>query len=104
MKTIEVFDPPMCCSTGVCGPEVNSELVEFSASLDWLSRHDVEIRRYNLAQQPAEFIKNETVKAALSQGGENPLPLILLDGKIVEKGRYPSREELTALSGIRIKT
>jgi len=27
MKTIEIFDPAMCCSSGVCGPSVDPKLV-----------------------------------------------------------------------------
>jgi hypothetical protein len=28
---LDVFDPAMCCSTGVCGPEVDPQLVQFAA-------------------------------------------------------------------------
>jgi len=31
---IQVLDPPRCCSTGVCGPNVDPELVRFAADLD----------------------------------------------------------------------
>jgi hypothetical protein len=34
--TLCVFDPAMCCSTGVCGPSVDPELARFAADLDWL--------------------------------------------------------------------
>ena len=33
MKTLTVFDPAMCCSTGVCGSDVDQVLVDFSALL-----------------------------------------------------------------------
>nr|QTX14232.1 Arsenical resistance operon trans-acting repressor ArsD [Klebsiella pneumoniae] len=29
MKTLTVFDPAMCCSTGVCGSDVDQVLVDF---------------------------------------------------------------------------
>lgn len=37
MKTasIEIFEPALCCSTGVCGPEVDESLVRFAADVDW---------------------------------------------------------------------
>ena len=33
MTTIEVFEPALCCNTGVCGPELDQELVDFTAAL-----------------------------------------------------------------------
>ncbi|MDH3390414.1 MAG: arsenic metallochaperone ArsD family protein, partial [Desulfobulbaceae bacterium] len=33
MSGIEIYDPPMCCPTGVCGPNVDPELVQFAADL-----------------------------------------------------------------------
>ena len=30
MKKIEIFDPAMCCSTGVCGPGVDPELLRMA--------------------------------------------------------------------------
>ena len=36
MKMLTVFDPAMCCSTGVCGSDVDQVLVNFSADVQWL--------------------------------------------------------------------
>lgn len=52
MNKVEVFDPPICCSTGVCGPSVDSALVRFSTDLHWLANQRIAVERYNLAQQP----------------------------------------------------
>lgn len=98
--TIQVFDPPMCCSTGVCGPAVDPELVRFSADLDWLRQQGVEVARYNLSQQPAAYAGNEVVKAALHQEGNDCLPLTIVDGVVVCRGRYPTRQELAGYAGI----
>jgi hypothetical protein len=62
---LEVFDPPMCCSTGVCGPGVDPALVNFTADLDWLKRQGISIERYNLSQQTQSFIDNALVSNAL---------------------------------------
>jgi hypothetical protein len=48
----QIFDPPMCCSTGLCGPGVDPALVTFSADLDWLKRQGIDVERCNLSQQP----------------------------------------------------
>jgi len=100
MTRLQVFDPPMCCSSGACGPQVDPQLPRFAADLEWLRTQGVEVERYNLAQQPRVFVESETVKQALTAEGERCLPLILLDGEIVSRGGYPSRDELAALSGV----
>jgi hypothetical protein len=100
MKTIQVFDPPMCCSTGVCGPSVDPALTRFSSDLHWLANQRMAVERYNLAQQPQAFAASEVVKAALKEYGNECLPLILLDGAILSKGCYPKREELAQLTGV----
>ncbi len=94
MKRLEVFDPAMCCSTGVCGPNVDPALTQFAADFLWVAGQGVHVERYNLAQQPQAYAANTTVRAALATDGNACLPLILVDGQIVSKGRYPAREEL----------
>jgi hypothetical protein len=89
----------MCCSTGVCGPSVDPALARFSSDLHWLANQKIAIERFNLAQQPQAFAASEVVKTALKQYGNECLPLILLDGAVVSKGRYPTREELARLIG-----
>ena len=100
MKTIEVFDPPMCCSTGVCGPVVDPTLPRFVADLHWLANQGVRVSRFNLAQEPQAFAANESVKAALTQEGNDCLPLILINGQIASKGIYPDRRKLAELMGL----
>ncbi len=99
MTKLRVFDPPMCCPTGVCGPDVDPALVRFASDLEWLRSSGVEVERFNLAQQPAAFVKDPVVAEAL-RGKDDGLPLLLLDGKIVAQGSYPSREVLAALTGV----
>jgi hypothetical protein len=94
MKKIEVFDPALCCNTGVCGTEVDQALVTFSADVDWLKEQGGSITRYNLAQQPMVFVENPVVHSFLERSGEKGLPLVLVDGEIAMAGRYPSRDEL----------
>ena len=97
---IEVFDPPMCCSSGVCGPKVDKKLVEFSASLAWLSAQGVEVQRYNPAQQYEAFVSNAKVVKVVNESGTGCLPLILVDGEVVSQGGYPGKEELAAMAGL----
>ena len=98
MPKIEVFDPAMCCSTGVCGPKVDPNLARFASDLEALKRAGATVTRYNLSQQPAAFLENETVATAMQKG--ECLPLILVDGRIVAEKTYPTREALASLVGV----
>ena len=100
MKNLEIFDPAMCCSSGVCGPAVDPELARFSGDLAWLQAQGAGVRRYNLAQEPAAFAQNPVVARALQDGGTECLPLVLVDGKIRSMGAYPGRDRLMHWAGV----
>lgn len=100
MKSIQVFDPALCCSSGVCGAEVDLALVSFSADVDWARQHGAQINRFNLAQQPMAFAGNDLVKGFLERAGQEALPLTLVDGQVALAGRYPSRADLVRWSGV----
>jgi AhpD family alkylhydroperoxidase len=99
MKKIQIYDPPMCCSTGVCGPSVDEKLVRFAADLDWAKGQGFIVERYNLSQQPSEFVNNSLVKTTLEKEGNDCLPIILVDGAVIHKGSYPTRQKLAELVG-----
>jgi SAM-dependent methyltransferase len=102
VATIEVYDPPMCCSTGVCGPVVDPVLPRFAADLEWLARKGVAVTRFNLAQQTQAFTTNPAVKAALAHEGTRCLPLISVNGEVVSKGSYPERAALAGWTGVEL--
>lgn len=93
MKQLDIYDPAMCCSTGVCGVEVDPVLVQFNADLQWLGEQGVAVRRFNLSQDPQAFAGNPAVLKELEAGLER-LPLTLIDGRIVAIGAYLSRDQL----------
>lgn len=93
MKTIQVYDPPMCCSTGICGTDIDPDLVNFAAMLSQLRSHNIQIERFNLGQQPMAFAQNPKVKALLEKDGTEILPLIFWDGELHLQGRYPTKAE-----------
>ena len=96
MATVEVFDPPMCCSTGVCGPSVDPALAAFAADLGWLAEHGAVVARRNLAQEPQAFASSDLVRSLLAERGDDALPAVVVDGRLASSGRYPSRQELAA--------
>lgn len=100
MKKLEIYDPALCCSTGVCGTDVDQNLVTFAADVDWARQNGAHIERFNLAQQPMAFADNPVVKGFLERSGQEALPLILLDGEVALAGRYPNRAELARWADI----
>lgn len=94
MKTVQIFDPALCCNSGVCGVDVDQDLVTVAADIDWAKRNGARIDRFNLAQQPGVFAEHPVVREFLERSGHESLPLILVQGQIALAGRYPTREEI----------
>lgn len=100
MKEIRIFDPALCCSTGVCGVDVDQQLVDFSADAEWARQQGADLVRYNLAQEPMAFVEHTVVKDFLTRSGADSLPLVVVDCEIALHGRYPTRAELANWTGI----
>ncbi|MDF2923937.1 MAG: arsenic resistance operon repressor [Paenibacillaceae bacterium] len=93
-KKIEIYDPAMCCSTGVCGPSVDPKLIQIAADLENLKKQGVVVSRYNLSQEIDAFAANNTVKELLASHGTNVLPITIMNGEVLKLGEYPTKEEL----------
>lgn len=98
MAKVEVFDPPMCCSTGVCGPSVDPALAAFAADLSWLADQGVVVERHTLSQEPQAFAERDLVRELLAERGDDALPAVLVGRVLRSSGRHPSREELWSWS------
>ena len=98
--TIRVFEPALCCNTGVCGPELDDALVGFTADLAHLRGMGVDLQRHNLANEPLAFSSNPMVASFLRVVGSSGLPLVLVNDVTVMTGRYPDRDELLRLAGL----
>ena len=100
MTHVEVFDPPMCCSSGVCGPSVDPLLATFAADVEWLTAHGVTVDRHNLSQNPQPFVSNTRVLDLMQREGPACLPIVLVNGEELRHGAYPRREELACAAGL----
>ena len=96
MKTMKIFEPAMCCPTGLCGVSVDPELLRVSTVLNTLKENGIEVQRYNLTGAPMEFVNHTAVAEFLKKFGPEKLPVIMVDDFIVIAGRYPSNEEFTS--------
>jgi len=104
MNTIQVYDPAMCCSSGVCGTDVDQALVDFAADAQWAAQQGATIERFNLAKQPMAFADNKVVKDMLERAGQKCLPITLLDGALMLAGRYPTRDDLANWVDLELQT
>lgn len=104
MTRVQVFDKPLCCSSGVCGPDVDPALVTFAADLQWLERQGVQVQRINPAQQPTVFVASDLVRSELKQHGNDCLPLIIVNDAVVSRGVFPDRNQLAGWTAIKFSS
>jgi AhpD family alkylhydroperoxidase len=100
VTTLSVYDPAMCCATGVCGTEVDQRLVDLAADLEWLKAQGVTVQRFGLSREPAEFAANATIRRIMQGSDGDDLPVFLVDGVVKAKARYPRRAELAEWTGL----
>ena len=100
MKKVSIYEPAMCCETGLCGVGVDPELLRVSTVLNTLKKNGIVVHRYNLSNAPQEFVNNKTVNEFINVNGVDELPAVVVDGEIVITGRYPTNEEFSSMLGI----
>jgi len=96
-RRLELFEPAMCCQTGVCGPSVDQQLIDVREDLRWVASRGTEVTRHNLSLDPDAFVANSKITGLMAAFGEGALPALVVDGEIAVHGRYPTREELASL-------
>ncbi|MGB4437991.1 MAG: arsenite efflux transporter metallochaperone ArsD [Sedimentibacter sp.] len=103
MKKMQIFEPAMCCSTGVCGASIDPELIRISTVLNTLNKKGMEVERFNLSNAPQEFIKNTVINKLINEKGIDVLPATLLDGELVIIGRYPTNDEMAKFFDLSVR-
>lgn len=93
MKKMIIFDPAMCCATGVCGPGVDPELLRVSTVLNNLKKKGIVIERHNLTNNPQAFVDNKVINQLLNTAGVDVLPVTIVDNKVVKTKAYPTNDE-----------
>lgn len=97
---VEIYDPAMCCSSGLCGPAIDPVLVKVNDAIIALKKQNVDVERYNLSQQTKLFMENKTVADLLHKTGKKALPITFVNGAVFKTGEYPTYEDLCAVLGI----
>jgi hypothetical protein len=103
MSKVKIFDPALCCPTGVCGPSVDPELTRVATAIFLLEKKGYDIKRYNLGFEAAIFVENKEVNKVLHEKGPDSLPITLVDGKIAKIGAYPTNDELAEWFGVKVE-
>ncbi len=104
MKNIDIFDPAMCCSTGVCGPTIDLELMRIATLINSLKDKGIIVRRHGLSNEPQDFIANKVIRDLLQKEGAEILPVTLVEGAVAKTKQYPTNEEIEKWLGIEIKS
>lgn len=99
MKKIQIYDPAMCCSTGVCGPSVDPELLRMSVVVKNLESKKYPVQRFNLTSDTDAFITHSQINTLLNEKGPEVLPIVMVDDVVMMTGQYPSNEELEEWTG-----
>ena len=93
---IVIYDPPMCCSSGLCGPNPDQKLIDLQTSITELQKSGVEVERYIITQSPEKFKANPEVIKLIQENDLKILPVTTLNGKVTKTGSYPTKVELSA--------
>lgn len=100
MKTLKIYDPAMCCSTGVCGTDVDPKLVSLANFITTLDKNVIAVERYELSSTPAAYVENKEVARILNEEGVDSLPLFFVNDEVVFKGEYPEIPVLSSKLGL----
>lgn len=92
---VEIFDPPMCCPTGLCGPTLDQTLLDVSEMILALKAEQVIIERYQMTSHPHNFLNNTEVMGLVRERQMEALPITVVQGKVIKVGTYPSLAEVT---------
>lgn len=102
MKTIEIFDPAMCCPTGLCGTNIDPNLMRIAVIIETLKKKGVNVTRHNLRDEPMVYVTNKVVNDYLQEQGAEGLPVTLVDGEVAVGGSYPTTAQMAEWSGINL--
>ncbi len=100
MKKMFIYEPAMCCDSGICGVGVDADLLRMSAVVSALQSGGFTVERFNLSSNPQAFVTNEAIGALLKDKGMDALPATVVEGEVVKTGAYPTNEEISQYLGV----
>lgn len=103
MKKIEIFDPAMCCPTGLCGTNISTELMRIAVVIETLKKQGITVTRHNLRDEPQVYVTNQVVNDYLQKYGAEALPITLVDGEVAVSTTYPTTRQMSEWSGVNLE-
>jgi hypothetical protein len=98
--SVELFDPPMCCPTGLCGPTLDQTLLDVNEMILTLQAEGVAVERYQMTSHPQAFLNNAEVMRLVREKQMAALPITVVRGRVIKVGEYPALSEVrTYLNG-----
>jgi hypothetical protein len=91
---VEIFDPPMCCPTGMCGPTIDQTLLDLDEMLRGIQSRGVSVVRYQMSSHPNAFLANAEVMKIVRDRQMAALPIAVVHGKVIKVGSYPTLAEI----------
>ena len=91
---VEIFDPPMCCPTGLCGPTLDQTLLDLNETILGLQKEGYSVTRYQMASHPQAFLGNPDVMRLVREKEMAALPIVVVRGEIIAEGNYPNLFEV----------
>jgi len=93
---VEIFDPPLCCPTGLCGPALDQTLLDVNEMILRLQDEGVVVERYQMTSHPQAFLNNDAVMRLIREQEMAALPITVVSGEIIKVGVYPGLTEIKA--------
>ncbi len=100
MNKLQIFEPALCCPTGVCGPGVDPELLRITSVINNLKNNGIILDRFNLMNDPQEFVDSKVINDLINEKGVDILPTVILNNEVVKTGSYPTNEEIAKYLGV----
>lgn len=91
---VEIFDPPMCCPTGLCGPTLDQSLLDANQMVQSLKDDGIQVARYQMSTHPHMFLKHPEIMRMVRERGMEVFPVTVIGGNILKSGSYPTRTEI----------
>ena len=95
-RIVEVFDPPYCCPTGLCGPTLDQTLMDVNEAFLALQARGVRVERYQMTTSPQAFTSNAEVMRLVREKQLAALPITMVNKQLLSVGAYPRIEEIEA--------
>lgn len=92
---VKIYDPALCCPTGLCGVNIDPELMRIAVVIESLKKKGILIERFNLRDNPQVYVDTKVVNDFIQKESIDNFPITTLNGVIVLTKSYPSNKQIS---------